>query len=1185
MINLYNFHREWVIDEFNLHGVTFLHWVYPGRQGQRQVERFDCDNWNYNGYILMQQLEVEAIPRYVVLPIGRGRKNLFIRAVILVLYYIDQDPTWLRIYGQQYNQPSYRARPHVLIAAVNDVIDRGLLDTRRGMQHCGNRDYRDVTLIEPWHHLYPMEAEEYTFNSLWNLNYQLDIEGMFGPGPKNQIAFRKLIHLIVNVINSIHVNIMRAEEEAPSIRFIFYDAEEGYNPFQTAWIIYDRYIFEYFFMILENHLYNPDSDARFSFTWGDVHVEYRSLNIVPMAGEIKMVAKYFRNMFLSPYQFVKNKYKLTRFRLKKLQFNPIIPHTKKNCIFSCIIIMRKFEKKDKAFLLKLNKSDKKVLSCIHAGASILKKQIRLLYSKKYDLFSDEKIEFFDHYYSIFKNNLDSFFFNLAIFLKREIIVWSETLDPSQTKRYYNVPVNNNELLLPDLYLRRKPKKEINLWIVAGHAILLIPGLCDLDEFIFDVTFKSAKIKDKTDKKYQIYCKNVTREKKLIFFDYETLALNKPLPYALGWVISNEKKFFSSFGPKCTIKFLNFLTFLYSDEYVLIAHNGGRFDFLFLLQVLMRNKSFYVKKIIEQHGRITYISFTHVTKTRKINFTCLDSYCFLPFSLKVIGESFQLKVQKGDIDHDKMRSYEIVEDYKEEILKYLEKDCRVLKQAVLAFHEVLFQRFAIVFYNFISISSISKFIFKNKFYQPDKFPIYRLSILQDKFFRENTFYGGRTECFYQGIIKHGVWYYDFTSLYPFCLLKKLPYGLPTEYNCLSELSRKRFQYDEDDKKLFSSIVLNKENFGWYTVQVKSHSYNWKPLHCQRINNRLFFPHYKKWTELVIFSEELRLSLQLKLDYEYKFVKFYKFKCANYYKTFIEYLYELKKHGTLTNHAVLRLVGKLLINCAYGFWGLKFFDVSQVDISRSKIDKTFQYLNNFSLMDINKIGKYTLYRYKGFLKSDTINIPIASATTAYARIELYKLFYRIEQRKGTIYYCDTDSIITNYCIEKDEALVDLYMKNKGLVMGELKNEFEYGKYYKSCIILGLKMYVLRKPDNSIETKLKGLKKCLFVRKFLDFQKRKIYCFSTLPEKFDHYIQQKEWKEFKGEDAKRIVYQDYELLSEGWSLILFTSKFFASASQLFKKDFAQIEKVYAQKIKFKKLYSKGIVEKSKYISPYIL
>ena len=69
----------------------------------------------------------------------------------------------------------------------------------------------------------------------------------------------------------------------------------------------------------------------------------------------------------------------------------------------------------------------------------------------------------------------------------------------------------------------------------------------------------------------------------------------------------------------------------------------------------------------------------------------------------------------------------------------------------------------------------------------------------------------------------------------------------------------------------------------------------------------------------------------------------------------------------------------------------------------------------------------------------SIAIASAITSYARMELYSLMHDIRMANGTIYYTDTDSIITNYNVRTNPDMMKRYMWDGcGKALGAIKNE---------------------------------------------------------------------------------------------------------------------------------------------------
>ena len=61
------------------------------------------------------------------------------------------------------------------------------------------------------------------------------------------------------------------------------------------------------------------------------------------------------------------------------------------------------------------------------------------------------------------------------------------------------------------------------------------------------------------------------------------------------------------------------------------------------------------------------------------------------------------------------------------------------------------------------------------------------------------------------------------------------------------------------------------------------------------------------------------------------------------------------------------------------------------------------------------KKVCYRYEKELKSGYIQVHLFAYVTSFARMYLYKMLRRIEKAGGTLFYCDTDSIVTDKRIE--------------------------------------------------------------------------------------------------------------------------------------------------------------------------
>ena len=69
----------------------------------------------------------------------------------------------------------------------------------------------------------------------------------------------------------------------------------------------------------------------------------------------------------------------------------------------------------------------------------------------------------------------------------------------------------------------------------------------------------------------------------------------------------------------------------------------------------------------------------------------------------------------------------------------------------------------------------------------------------------------------------------------------------------------------------------------------------------------------------------------------------------------------------------------------------------------------------------------------------NVGVASAITSYARMRLWTLIDDIESKGYKVFYCDTDSIITDCHLSKEPGLQAEYCPDKtGDALGSLKNE---------------------------------------------------------------------------------------------------------------------------------------------------
>lgn len=467
-----------------------------------------------------------------------------------------------------------------------------------------------------------------------------------------------------------------------------------------------------------------------------------------------------------------------------------------------------------------------------------------------------------------------------------------------------------------------------------------------------------------------------------------------------------------------------------EKYTFYAHNGAKFDVPLMAKAVegMTMHNIYVDSdnCIEQHGGwISYgIAFgTEVEKKKTIKL--LDSCRLFPASLDAFSKEMGTATRKlvGDIDHDKVNENNYM-DNNVRARQYLENDVVCLLEALNIFANIIYNAFEINISDCKTSASLAKRVFYHRYYNANRMPIYTLPMDMDEDLRRG-YYGGRVECHNIGNfdnVRH--YYYDFTSLYPAQMLKSLPYGKPVRVNnvTIEDIKRGRF-------------------YGFVCVDVKTLQNNAKPLHAVKHDSRLVFPYFNNATELMIFSEELRYSLNnLPGVYQYNIKYAYKFINSKFLHKCTTDMFKLKQEATDNGNAGAAAAFKLIVNSLYGTFGLNVAGRDRVEVCQKKDDNIIltKIMESGKLLNLYETDNYLYIRHDTDLPVKDFNVSIASAITSYARVQLYDAMKNIEAHGGRIYYTDTDSIITDLCIETNPELKAKYMQNNGDSIGELKNE---------------------------------------------------------------------------------------------------------------------------------------------------
>ena len=564
-----------------------------------------------------------------------------------------------------------------------------------------------------------------------------------------------------------------------------------------------------------------------------------------------------------------------------------------------------------------------------------------------------------------------------------------------------------------------------------------------------------------------------------------------------WTLPIERELW--YGYEC-IK--NFADHIYNNpniynKKILYAHNGAKFDLNLLLEgIFLTDTRFKISNAVDLNNAIISLklSYEHTVivldkKTGKFNdkiisysVTFMDSCRQFPGSLDSFCRELNTPIKKltGDVDHDAMNSETIIEQ-RANVSNYLYHDVASLLQCLDSYSLTVWNMYKVNITSCITSASLSKRIFLQNYNDPKNKPIFYMPLDVDRYIRA-SYYGGRVECFKHGEYNGNYYYYDFTSLYPAAATGNLPYGKPTYYNTI------------EINALAPSCFYSNNQLGFIRCMVRTTSKNFTPLHGIKVNGTLTFPYIDNWTEMTLFTEEIKMSLDLGLPYEYQYIDGYLFDCAPILNDFMTKCFKTKNDAKLAGHTALSQAAKIIANSAYGVWGLRVEDRQSLKIINSSDTATVDNLINSStatIHDFITFGEYTLMRVSQNMDVKSYNVSIASAITSRSRCMLYKAMYDIKRFGGDVFYCDTDSIITNLCIEDTPALKSIYMPNNGDALGELKNEYadKYKKLYKkmglggdipyhfnSLIVNGCKFYACRGTINNEHVdivKCKGLR----------------------------------------------------------------------------------------------------------------
>lgn len=403
---------------------------------------------------------------------------------------------------------------------------------------------------------------------------------------------------------------------------------------------------------------------------------------------------------------------------------------------------------------------------------------------------------------------------------------------------------------------------------------------------------------------------------------------------------------------------------YQDKVRWFCHNGGNFDFKYFITdanclLLIKERGFRIDVI---GGKIA--KGLMLKKGKKTILVC-DSFKLMNMSLAKLTAGLKVDCLKGHINFD-------IEDFDETNqlhLDYLRDDVKSLWQVVAKYRDIITTEFG----TDIKCTASST-----------AFSCWKTTIT-DKVFKHNekcnlfarlAYYGGRTECFYQGTA-HDVSYIDVNSLYAFIMRD---YG---------GLHRPFYTTDYAGPGFYriDCVVPTDCKFG--------------PLPYRKPDGSgVLFPVGRFSTH----ASSLEIDLARELGAIVTIHEGFAFDVWNkdLFKPFIEKCVSLRQRDYC---GALGLAAKFLQNNLYGFFGMSPL--------RSELIFSFEEPEegDFTPVVDSRTGEQIETLWERDRIQDSINcIPAFAAwITAGARVHLLRAMVAEELAGNTVLYCDTDSVL--------------------------------------------------------------------------------------------------------------------------------------------------------------------------------
>ncbi len=464
-----------------------------------------------------------------------------------------------------------------------------------------------------------------------------------------------------------------------------------------------------------------------------------------------------------------------------------------------------------------------------------------------------------------------------------------------------------------------------------------------------------------------------KQKRIIAVDCETdpfLYGRVPQPFIWG---SWDGKNYITFDDTDS-----FVEWLCEQDAIVHAHNGGKFDFMFLLKYVLRKTP--VAKVQVIKGRIVSM---YIGKAR---LQC--SYALIHAPLEAFGGKKKIEIWKLERAHR--------QKYRAEIVDYLFHDCKSLYDMLIVYRNIAGTQRTIASNALAFAKRIGVDFGKTNHRFDSKY--------------RRFFYGGRCECFIPGTHRD-IQLIDIRSAYPYAMLHLHPTG--TNF------------VPQDD-----FTTLTKEEIGRSFIILECMSHGAFPIRTQ---DGLIFPH--EYNEFHITGWEYLVAKEFGIIENEKIISVHSTAETVDCSAYINHWYAYKARHNKKENPIEYEIGKRMQNALYGKTAqnpANYYDYKIVPAGtpicyeplESRTDpklcqkcgaKLFDHgwlpCMNYEGHEIQRRESLWRYKYEYGVEWEAKpiykNVATGASITGFTRAHLLRMMLTIGMEH--IIYCDTDGIV--------------------------------------------------------------------------------------------------------------------------------------------------------------------------------